>query len=46
MRLQVISPPTRFTAANYTLVGDDGTFLQGLAVAAGWLSGGDAKDAS
>ncbi|MBI3870504.1 MAG: hypothetical protein HY299_18410 [Verrucomicrobia bacterium] len=26
---------------NYTLVGDDSTFLQGLAVAAGWLLSGD-----
>jgi hypothetical protein len=25
---------------NYTLVGDDGTFLQGLALAAGWLEAG------
>jgi len=28
------------TAINYTLVGDPGTFLQGLALAAAWLSGG------
>lgn len=27
------------SAASYTLVGDDGTFLQGLAVAADWLRG-------
>lgn len=26
-------------AINYTLVGDNGTFLQGLALAAGWLAG-------
>jgi hypothetical protein len=29
-------------AASYTLVGDDGTFLQGLALAAGWLMDGKA----
>lgn len=29
-------------AVNYTLVGDPGTFLQALALAAGWLSGGKA----
>jgi hypothetical protein len=28
------------TAVNYALVGDGGTFLQGLAVAAGWLADG------
>ncbi|HXF09875.1 MAG TPA: beta-ketoacyl synthase N-terminal-like domain-containing protein [Desulfuromonadaceae bacterium] len=28
------------TAINYTLVGDDGTFLQGLALAADWLAEG------
>jgi hypothetical protein len=28
------------TAINYTLVGDPGTFLQGLALAAGWLQTG------
>jgi hypothetical protein len=30
------------TAINYTLVGDDGTFLQGLALAANWLDDGRA----
>jgi hypothetical protein len=30
------------SAASYTLVGDDGTFLQGLAVAADWLDEGRA----
>jgi hypothetical protein len=30
------------TAVNYTIVGDAGTFLQGLAVAAGWLEEGRA----
>ena len=29
------------TAVSYTLVGDNGAFLQGLAIAAGWLSGTD-----
>ena len=29
-------------AASYTLVGDDGTFLQGLGLAAGWLMDGKA----
>jgi 3-oxoacyl-(acyl-carrier-protein) synthase len=28
------------TAAHYTIVGDPGTFLQGLALAADWLAGG------
>ena len=31
------------TVVNYTFVGDAGTFLQGLAVAAGWLSDGTAE---
>jgi len=31
------------SAINYTLVGDAGTFLQGLAVAAGWLGNGLAE---
>jgi hypothetical protein len=31
------------TAMNYTLVGDEGTFLQGLALAADWLEDGHAE---
>jgi len=31
------------SAINYTLVGDAGTFLQGLALAAGWLDNGSAE---